>query len=180
MAKFGMDDGYAMGPPEVLFPALEKFAVEVEQQCLLVWERSKTEVFTWNGNLPVNCTPGLSRAGIEVNGIFEPGFLCYGVPVGTDKYVEHMLSEKIRDLEKVAKNTYDILVDERQSLWTILWLSLSQQLDYWLQLCYPSNIKAAAERMDTVMWEMLERAADMCANFMEGKPETSEAIILHP
>ena len=36
MAKFGMDDGYAVGPSEILFPALEKFARNVEQHCLLV------------------------------------------------------------------------------------------------------------------------------------------------
>ena len=28
------------------------------------------------------------------------------------------------------------------------------------QLCYPSNVKAAAEKMDMVMWEMLEKVAD--------------------
>ena len=29
MARFGMDDGYALGPPDVVFPALEKFARDV-------------------------------------------------------------------------------------------------------------------------------------------------------
>ena len=96
MAKFGMDDGYAVGPPEIIFTALERFALNVEQQCLLVWEKTKTEVFSWSGILPEGCTDGLTRAGLEIDGIFEPGFLCYGVPVGTDKYVEYMLSEKNR------------------------------------------------------------------------------------
>ena len=63
MAKFGMDDGYALGPPEVIFPALEKFAKDVEENCLLVWEKNKTEVFSWNGVLPPSTTPGLRRAG---------------------------------------------------------------------------------------------------------------------
>ena len=36
MARFGMDDGYAIGPPDIIFPAIEKFAVDVRQQCLLV------------------------------------------------------------------------------------------------------------------------------------------------
>ena len=159
MARFGMDDGYAIGPPEVVFPAIEKFAEDVQQECLLVWERTKTEVFSWNGVIPPNSTAGLTNAGTIVDGMFEPGFLCYGVPVGSDKYVEHMLSEKMSEIAKIANNTCSILDDERQSLWTVLRLSLSQQLDYWLQLCYPSNVRAAADRMDNILWKVLENAA---------------------
>ena len=140
MAKFGMDDGYAIGPADILFPALEKFALDVQEQCLLVWEKTKTEVFAWNGVVPENATEGLSRAGVVVDDVFEPGFLCYGVPIGTDKYVEYMLEMKMLEIAKVAKTSCDVLDEERQSLWAILRLSLSQQLDYWLQLCYPSNV----------------------------------------
>ena len=154
-----MDDGYAIGPSEIIFHAIEKFAMDVRQQCLLVWEKSKTEVFTWNGILPQNATNGLTRAGIEVNGIFEPGFMCYGVPIGTDVYVEHMLEMKMREISKIAETTCEVLESERQSLWTLLRLSLSQQLDYWLQLCYPSNVRAAANKMDDVLWKVLETTA---------------------
>ena len=155
-----MDDGYAAGPPEILFPALEKFAQNVQQQCLLVWEKTKTEVFYWDGNMSEYCTPGLTRAGVVIDGSFEPGYLCYGVPIGTDKYVEHMLEEKMIDVTKSAKNSIEVLGDERQSLWTVVRLSLSQQLDYWLQLCYPSNVQAAAMKMDSIMWKTLEVTAD--------------------
>ena len=41
----------------------------------------------------------------------------------------------------------------------MLRLSLSQQLDYWLRLCYPTHITAAAERMDQILWDVLELAA---------------------
>ena len=70
-----------------------------------------------------------------------------------------MLEKKIEDIAKSAKNSCDILDEERQSLWTVLRLSLAQQLDYWLQLCYPSNIKAAAEKVDTILWKVLESVA---------------------
>ena len=154
-----MDDGYAIGPAEILFPAIEKFARDIEERCLLVWEKSKTEVFSWNGILPPNSTPGLTRAGCYVGEEFEPGFLCYGVPVGTDRYVEHMLEKKVEDIAKSAKNACETLDEERQALWAVLRLSLSQQLDYWLQLCYPSNIRAAAEKVDSILWNVLETTA---------------------
>ena len=44
-AKFGMDDGYAVGPPEIVFLALEKFAVDVQQQCLLFRRGLKLKYF---------------------------------------------------------------------------------------------------------------------------------------
>ena len=82
------------------------------------------------------------------------------------------------DIAKVVKKTYDVLDEERQSLWTILRLSISQQLDYWLQLCYPSNIKAAANKMDSLMWEMLERTADSKIPRLQGDHHQEETTVI--
>ena len=98
--------------------------------------------------LPSSTTPGLTLAGTAVNGEFEPGFICYGVPVGTDNYVNHMMNRKVDEVARGAETSCKVLGEEKQSLWTVLRLSLSQQLDYWLQLCYPSHVLAAAQRMD--------------------------------
>ena len=46
MARAGADDITAIGPPEVVFKAVEEFGREVRERCLLHWERTKTEVFT--------------------------------------------------------------------------------------------------------------------------------------
>ena len=40
--------------PEIVFPALESFAQQAQHKCLLVWEKTKTEVFSWTGILPPN------------------------------------------------------------------------------------------------------------------------------
>ena len=69
------------------------------------------------------------------------------------------MPRKIEDIAKGAKNVSNVLGEERQALWTALRLSLSQQLDYWLQLCYPTDILKAAEKMDKVLWEVLEMTA---------------------
>ena len=156
MARFVMDDGYIVGPSEVIFPALEKFAVDIRQTCQLVLERSKTEVFTWNGVLPAEAPEEMKMAGCLVNNSFHPGFLCYGVPVGSDAYVRHMLDKKIDEIAEDAKKSFDTLEEERQALLAILRSSIAQQFDYWCQLCYPSDIKAAAERLDAIEWGVLE------------------------
>ena len=67
-----------------MFPAIEEFGREVEERCLLHWERTKSEVFTWDGVLAPETPVGLALAGEEVNGVFENGFILYGVPVGSD------------------------------------------------------------------------------------------------
>ena len=52
LARFGNDDGYLIGPSAILFPVLERFAANVMTRCLLHLQVTKTEVFTWSGQLP--------------------------------------------------------------------------------------------------------------------------------
>ena len=93
----GMDDLYICGPPEVVFPAVEVFWAEVLEVCQLQLERSKTEVFSW-GELPAGTPPGLARAGTLLKGVFQPGFILYGSPVGSPAYVQHHLSLKVQEV----------------------------------------------------------------------------------
>ena len=97
-ARFGWDDGYLVGPSELVFATLDRFTKEVEDNCGLVLQRTKTEVFCWEGTLPADTPHGLVNAGTLVGGRWEAGMICYGVPVGTDNYVTHMLNEKVNEL----------------------------------------------------------------------------------
>ena len=63
MAKGGADDVAAIGPAHIVLPAVEEFAREVQERCLLIWERTKSKVFTWNGELPEGTPAGLTLAG---------------------------------------------------------------------------------------------------------------------
>ena len=156
IARFGMDDGYLIGPPAVLFPALEKFEKQIWDNCSLLLQKSKTEVFTWDGELPVGATDGLIAAGIEVEERFEPGFLCYGVPIGTDEYVGYKLDQKVEEVAAGVQKACQVMEGESQALWALLRLSFSQQFDYWISLVHPSQVKLAAQKMNKVMGDMLE------------------------
>ena len=94
MARFGADDGYCLGPAEIVFPALEVFEREIREHYGLHLAREKSEIFTWDGNRPPGCLPGLKQAGVTVGDTFQPGMVVYGCPCGTDSYVEQMLVEK--------------------------------------------------------------------------------------
>ena len=66
IARFGNDDGYLVGPAEIIFPALEVFANNVQEKCLLHLQVTKTEVFTWSEDLPQHAPLGIARAGVQL------------------------------------------------------------------------------------------------------------------
>ena len=84
--------------------------------CLLHWERTKTEVFNWEGGLPDGTPEGLTLAGKEVDGAFEHGFIMYGVPVGSEKYCHHQLMEVAKGIVSDTQKTAELLSGERRSL----------------------------------------------------------------
>ena len=140
---------------------LEVFSRAVEGNCGLVLQRTKTEVFSWEGRLPAGTPPDLVRAGNGVAGQWEAGMTCYGVPVGSDNYVQQMLEEKVFEVAREVETVCSVLQEESQALWTVLRSSISQKLDYWLTLVYPSQVRAAAERMDRLEMEVVKRLLGM-------------------
>ena len=93
MAKFGNDDGYAIGPANILFPAISKFARDIKDKHLLELQVQKTEVFSWSGLLPPEAPPDMKIAGVTLDNAFHPGMVVYRIPIGSDPYVQHMLEE---------------------------------------------------------------------------------------
>ena len=116
----------------------------------------KCEVLAWSGELPSDADPDMARAGMLVDSVWEPGFLVYGMPVGTDIYVEKMLEKKVDEIEKTARMVCEVMEGEEQTIWTILRMSIMQQFNYWLQLVHPTQIEKAAGRVNRVVWEVLE------------------------
>ena len=111
----------------------------------------------WSGDLPREATEGITKAGAEIEERWEPGFLVYGVPVGCDNYVTHMMNLKVEDIASSAARACDVLEGEPQSLWTILRLSIQQQFDYWLTLVHPTQVSRAAENVNNIIKKVLER-----------------------
>ena len=160
-APLGMDDLFAIGPPDVVFPALERFIQDIQETCLLQLERSITQVFTWDDELPPSTPAGYPKAGKTVDGQFLPGFMCYGIPVGSPQYVRHELSVKVQEVAKEVEKIVSVMEGEGQAIWTILRSSTAMKLDYHLSLCYPSDMLLAAREMDNLLWLMLEKAAGL-------------------
>ena len=156
MAKFGNDDGYDIGPAHVLFPAIAQFAQKVKEKHLLHLQVQKTEVFSWSGTLPPEAPPDMKIAGVLVDDIFSPGMVVYGIPVGSDPYVRFMLGKVVEDVASQVERVQEVLAGESQAMWGVLNSSLAHKLDWHLTLCYPSDILAAASKLDSIFWSMLE------------------------
>ena len=156
MAMFGNDDGYAIGPADILFPAIARFAGEIKDRHLLELQVAKTEVFSWDGTLPPEAPERVKIAGVTVEDVFHPGMVVYGIPVGSDRYVQHMLDNVVSDIASEVKQVQEVLAGESQAVWSVMYSSLVHKLDWHLTLCYPSDIKAMAARLDTIFWSVLE------------------------
>ena len=69
-----------------------RFQVEVEVRCGLSLQLAKSTFYSRAGGLP-NGAWEFRRAAEEVEGEFPWGFVCFGAPVGEDRYVVHKLQE---------------------------------------------------------------------------------------
>ena len=98
-------------------------------------------------------------AGEEVGGVWQSGCLVYGVPIGTDPYVSYMLDKKVEEIANKAIKTSKVLEGESQALWAVLRQSLQQKFGYWLSLVHPSQVAAAASKVDEVLRRVLEQVA---------------------
>ena len=109
MARAIIDDRYVAGPPALVFPAIRKFEEDTYNKCVLTLQRTKCKVFSWTGEMPNNVIPGFTLAGTEVDGRFEPGFICVGAPIGTDSHVKNMMRKKVSELRVKVTKTVDKL-----------------------------------------------------------------------
>ena len=92
------------------------FKNQIKVECNLDLKPAKCEVFTWFGELPPESLPGFVRAGVTEGGVFYPGFLCVGTPLGSDECVQLMMEEKLTELREEANRIVAVLGDEKQAL----------------------------------------------------------------
>ena len=158
LALAGADDTYAVGPPEVVFPAILRYAEEIWERCSLQLQWRKTVVYCGDRELPVDTPPGISLAGEKVGENFLPGLMVYGVPVGSPAYITFKLREKAKVIVEDAEKIKKALASDRQGLWSALRLSLVARFGYLQQHVEPSLCEPVARELDEALWKILEAA----------------------
>ena len=112
-AKFDMDDGYAMGPPEVVFPATLRFAANV-QEIGLQLQLSKCTCYSAAGNMQTHPErPPEVKVGMLRGSSGEAGYgvEVAGVPVGDPIFVATYLDQKATDAMSKIRSVKDQLHD---------------------------------------------------------------------
>ena len=155
-ARAGHDDVFAQGPAEIVIPAVIRFAQAIQDRCHLQLQWSKSNIFTWSGILPEGTPEGVEAAGKYVDGQFEVGFDCYGIPMGTDKYISSELFSTAREIVKDATKTRELISSNKQALWSALRLSIAQRFQYHCQHVHPSLCEPVAAWLDQQLWKELE------------------------
>ena len=155
-ARAGHDDVFAQGPANIVIPAVETFAQSIWDRCHLKLQWSKSHIFSWDGVLPEGTPEGVELAGKVIDGVFEVGIDCYGVPIGTDKFVKDELMVAAKEIAADAKKTRELLAPNKQALWSTLRLSTAHRFQYHCQHVHPSLCEPVAEWLDTQLWRELE------------------------
>ena len=86
------------------------------------------------------------------------GIDCYGVPIGTDKFITSELMASAEEIKDDASKATDLLSCNRQALWSALRLSIVQRFQYICQHVSPSLCEPVAVWLDTQLWSVLEAA----------------------
>ena len=158
MTRAGADDVFAIGPPDVVLPAVQTFAESIRERCNLELQWSKCKVYQREGELPSYTPAGLTLAGERVEGHFLRGFMCFGIPIGSEAFITHKLQEQAQEIIADAEKAREMLSSNYQSLWTALRLSISTRFQYWMQLTPPSLCEPVARGLDNALWTILEAA----------------------
>ena len=150
-----VDDSYLVGPKDATLAALDTLCESVQVNCGLLLQRDKTEILDLSGISGGNET-GLKLGGAMVEGQWENGIICYGIPIGSDDYVRHMLSLKVNEIEEDTDKIISLLQNNHQALWAVFKSSITTKFDYWLTLCLPSLTEEAARRVNSIEQKVLE------------------------
>ena len=140
-ARKGIDDGVTHAPPEVLWPAIEKFYKDIQEHCGLKVNRSKTKVYSPNGNYigkPQEFAIGSVSAIMpnHLNGepteITAEGLTIWGVATSQDDdFIRANLAAKTKEVCSNINNITNSLNSLSPDVaFTVLRLSLQPRLQF--------------------------------------------------
>jgi len=151
-ARFDMDDGYVVGPPAVVFPAVLRFAERISDLGLEL-QLDKSECYSPSGaHSAESSRPSVMPWGQlldENEEVLGYGVPIAGVPVGDAGFIREFMDRKVRDVLSNITTVTDKLQDRHlQSLYSSTLNCLNPKFQYWLQHCYPADVHEHAARID--------------------------------
>ncbi len=115
-ARFGMDDGYMVGPPEVVFDLLSEFAAGLKAECgcelninkckMYNMEKGACERARRRGLIPEELQHLHEGTFVNESGHILRGIQIFIVSIETERYVAVVLREKAKLCREPQSHTY--------------------------------------------------------------------------
>jgi hypothetical protein len=121
-ARFGMDDGYLVGPHEVVFGVLTEFAANLKSESGCELNLNKCKMFSEEegacararreGHIPEELQHLQEGNYVTEDGSIVRGIQIFNVPLGEERYVKARLREKAQQVRRTTEAYAEDLGDE--------------------------------------------------------------------
>eukprot|EP00873_Tetraselmis_striata_P010489 jgi/Tetstr1/430753/TSEL_020538.t1 len=163
-ARFNADDGFLVGLPEHVWPALHAFRTSIKASVGLEVRFDKMQAY----NADMEAARREAPADIEwpeLDG--HHGIAVLNVPLGSPEYVQAYMRGKAEELREEVDASLSKLLSAKPSrrythalhhhAWALLKHCMQHKAGYWLRNCLPSEVEAFAEAVDATILAAVER-----------------------
>eukprot|EP00873_Tetraselmis_striata_P018615 jgi/Tetstr1/438879/TSEL_027388.t1 len=163
-ARFNADDGFLVGLPEHVWPALHAFRTSIKASVGLEVRFDKMQAY----NADIEAARREAPADIEwpeLDG--HHGVAVLNVPLGSPEYVHAYMRGKAEELREEVDASLSKLLSAKPShrythalhhhAWALLKHCMQHKAGYWLRNCLPSEVEAFAEAVDATILAAVER-----------------------
>eukprot|EP00873_Tetraselmis_striata_P005252 jgi/Tetstr1/425516/TSEL_001527.t1 len=164
-ARFNADDGFLVGLPEHVWPALHAFRTSIKASVGLEVRFDKMQAYIADMEAARREAPA-DIEWPELDG--HHGIAVLNVPLGSPEYVQAYMRGKAEELREEVDASLSKLLSAKPSrrythalhhhAWALLKHCMQHKAGYWLRNCLPSEVEAFAEAVDATILAAVERA----------------------
>eukprot|EP00873_Tetraselmis_striata_P024390 jgi/Tetstr1/444654/TSEL_032502.t1 len=164
-ARFNADDGFLVGLPEHVWPALHAFRTSIKASMGRDVRFDKMHAY----NADMEAARREAPADIECPELDgHHGIAILNVPLGSPEYVHAYMRGKAEELREEVDASLSKFLSTKPSrrythalhhlaAWARLKHCMQHKAGYWLRNCLPSEVEAFAEAVDTTVLAAVER-----------------------
>eukprot|EP00873_Tetraselmis_striata_P027240 jgi/Tetstr1/447504/TSEL_034885.t1 len=163
-ARFNADDGFLVGLPVHVSPALHAFRTSIKASVGLEVRFDKMQAYSANMEAARREAPA-EIEWPELDG--HHGIAVLNVPLGSPEYVHAYMRGKAEELREEVDASLSKLMSAKPSrrythalhhhAWALLKHCMQHKAGYWLRNCLPSEVEAFAEAVDATILAAVER-----------------------
>eukprot|EP00873_Tetraselmis_striata_P021363 jgi/Tetstr1/441627/TSEL_029854.t1 len=163
-ARFNADDGFLVGLPEHVWPALHAFRTSIKASVGLEVRFDKMQAYIADMEAARREAPA-DIEWPELDG--HHGIAVLNVPLGSPEYVQAYMRGKAEELREEVDASLSKLLPAKPSrrythalhhhAWALPKHCMQNKAGYWLRNCLPSEVEAFAEAVDATILAAVER-----------------------